>query len=105
MSTAANVFSQPLGAFPEFAPKPLLPKPSPVRRQTTPSQGRALEALGHAIEYLVDSRMFAEWESPSDAVAVRMLMACSRDVFAECAVIQPWHQRVQKALLRRLHTE
>jgi hypothetical protein len=30
----------------------------PVRRRGSLEQGRALETLGHAVEYLVDSRLF-----------------------------------------------
>ena len=59
--------------------------------------------LGHAIEYLVDSRLFEQWQSPADAEAVRLLMSCSRTVFAECEAVAPWHQRVQRAVTRRLH--
>ncbi len=81
------------------------PRRSPVRRRTTPQQGRAREVLGHAIEYLVDSRLFETWESPADAEAVQLLMGCSREVFANCVEVMPWHQRVQRALARRLHLD
>jgi hypothetical protein len=63
----------------------------------------ALEILGHAIEYLVDSRLYDEWETPADAAAVHLLMTCSRAVFADCEPVLPWHHRLQAMLARRLH--
>jgi hypothetical protein len=79
-------------------------KRAPIRRRTSPKQGHALEILGHAIEYLVDSRLFEKWETPADAAAVHLLMERSRAVFNDCAEIVPWHQRVQQALAKKLQT-
>ena len=105
MSTAAHAVSVPLASFADFAPKPR-PSRSPVEhRRTTPTQGRALEMLGHAIEYLADSRLYDACATPAEGAAIHTLMSCSRQVFAECEIVQPWHQRVQTALLRRLHLE
>ncbi len=92
-----------LNPFPEFTPREPR-RPKQVRRRTNVQQGRALEVLGHAIEYLVDSRLDDRWHSAVDASAVHLLMACSRAVFEDCEELFPWHQRVQKVLLRRLHT-
>lgn len=103
--SSTHALPLPLSPFQQFAGKRPDPKPSPNRRRTTPAQGRALEALGHAIEYLVDSRLFDQWESPADAEAVHLLMACSRNVFADCDEMHPWHQRVQRALMKRLHLQ
>ena len=80
-------------------------KQTPTRRRSTPQQGHALEVLGHAIEYLVDSRLFDRWETPADAAAVHLLMERSRAVFADCAEVLPWHQRVQHALVKKLHLD
>ena len=92
----------PLPSFQPFTGKPEpAPRPSPSRRKTSPQQGRALEVLGHAIEYLVDSRLFDQWESAADAEAVHLLMACSRSVFADGKEVFPWHLRVQRALAKR----
>jgi hypothetical protein len=77
-------------------------QPPPIRRRTSPRQGHALEILGHAIEYLVDSRLFEKWETPGDAAAVHLLMERSRAVFDDCADALPWHQRVQQALVKKL---
>ena len=102
MSTAPAL-PLPLGPFPDFGGNQPARTPTPIRKRTTPQQGHALETLGHAIEYLVDSRLFDQWESPADAAAVHLLMGCSRAVFADCEEVHPWHQRVQQALLKRLH--
>jgi hypothetical protein len=72
------------------------------RRRTTPRQGRALEILGHAVEYLADSRLYDLNEAPADGEAIRVLMSCSRQVFAECELIQPLHRRLRNSLLRHL---
>ncbi len=109
MSTVAHAIAAPTLPLPQFAPK--FPHSHPPRRKlgetrrTSPVQGRALEILGHAIEYLVDSRLYETWETPADAAAVHLLMVCSREVFSECDVVVSWHQRVQRSLLRRLHME
>ena len=48
-----------------------------IRRRPTMQQGRALEILGHAIEYLIDSRMFLvnEPHTSAEAAAVQVLFA------------------------------
>jgi hypothetical protein len=73
-----------------------------VRRRANQEQGRALETLGHAIEYLMDSRLYAaEATDPrSDAEAVNLLMGLSRAVFAECAEVTTLWAKVER-LCRR----
>jgi hypothetical protein len=51
MSTAAHAISP--DSFAEFASRS---RRVHIRRRTTPTQGGALEMLGHAVEYLADSR-------------------------------------------------
>jgi hypothetical protein len=106
MSTTVHVLAAPLLTRPQFVPVPKPPQQQPQRpierRRPSPTQGRALEVLGHAIEYLVDSRLDETWDTPADAEAVHILMACSRAVFTECEVILSWQQRIQRAALRRL---
>ena len=104
MSTAHTLLPIPDHSI-QFGGQPPAPDPAPLRRRTTPQQGRALEILGHAIEYLVDSRLFDQWQTPADAAAVHLLMERSRAVFADCAEIVPWHQRVQQALVKKLHLD
>ena len=103
--SSAHALPLPLSPFRQFGEPEPDPRPTPSRRRNSPQQGQALETLGHAIEYLVDSRLFEQWESPADAEAVHLPMACSRSVFADCEEVSPWHQRVQRALLKRLHLQ
>ncbi len=62
-----------------------------IHRRPTISQGRALETLGHAIEYLVDSRMHRDQglSSQADGEAEQVIMRLNRAVFAECAEVVP----------------
>jgi hypothetical protein len=55
-------------------------------------QGRALESLGHAIEYLYDSQVYQSDNgvlSQGDMEAVQILMRLSREVFNECKEASP----------------
>jgi hypothetical protein len=52
------------------------------------NQGRALELLGHAIEYLVDSQLH-RGATQADGRAERILMRLSLEVFAECREVLP----------------
>lgn len=74
-----------------------------VRRRGSCEQGRALEALGHALEYLVDSRMLNDDSHPHDPQAaagereaVQILMRLSRTVFSECPEVVPLGRRVRQ---------
>jgi hypothetical protein len=76
-----------------------------LRRRANQLQGRGLEILGHAVEYLVDSRMFMV-DQPStraDAEAVQILMLLSRQVFAECAEVTPPTRRLRSWIAQRLN--
>ena len=60
-----------------------------IHRCTVSHHGQALRTLGHAAEYLVNSRAFSI-ERPvtrEDREAVRILMRQSREVFEEYAAI------------------
>lgn len=67
-----------------------------IRRRGNLQQGYALEKLGHAVEYLVDSRLFAqsEKEAKSDQEAIQLLMRMSRAVFLECPEVVPMRRRL-----------
>jgi hypothetical protein len=72
------------------------------RRRITPEAGRALEILGHAIEYLTDEfvqddRAFTV--KSEQLQAVQMLMALNRQVYFECPEIPTFAERC-RALLR-----
>ena len=76
-----------------------------VRRRPSQEQGRALETLGHALEYLVDSRMFLSKDpkTRADSEAIHILSRCSREVFATCAEIVPMRQRVKTWVVSHFH--
>ncbi len=74
-----------------------------VRRRPGRTQGRALEILGHAIEYLVDTSIASGLPaSPSTTEAVELLAEKSRAVFAECPAIPSLSQRLYRFLPRFL---
>jgi hypothetical protein len=62
-----------------------------IRRWPSRQQGRALEVIGHAIEYLED--MYVMPKSPAsdigDLEAVHLLQRHSMGIFNECAEIVP----------------
>jgi hypothetical protein len=74
-----------------------------VRRRGTLEQGRALEALGHAVQYLVDSQLFGTGETNlrGDHEAVQILMRMSRAVFAECPEVVSLRRRVGRWFVDR----
>ncbi len=94
-----------LAAFPQSASSTpdhinasnLLVPVGPVNglRKGNMQQGKALEVLGHALEYLQDSRMFLidEPTSCAEEEAVKILAGLSRAVFAECAEVKPFSRR------------
>jgi hypothetical protein len=74
-----------------------------VHRRTVSHHGRALRTLGHAAEYLVNSRAFSI-ERPgtiADSEAVRILMRLSREVFEEYAAITSQHHTVTDWIMNR----
>ena len=68
-----------------------------MRRRASMRQGKGLEVLGHAIEYLVDSRMFLVGDPRMmlEADAVRVLSRCSRELFLSCTVVEPLSVRLR----------
>jgi len=72
------------------------------RRRITPTAGRALEILGHAIEYLTDEFVqddHAFTVKCDQLQAVQMLMALNRQIYFECPEIPTLGERC-RALLR-----
>ncbi len=73
-------------------------RPAYVRRRGSSEQGRALEILGHAVEYLVDSRL--RFNDPQAAAgerdAIELLMRLNRAVFSECPEVVPVSRRVRQ---------
>ena len=71
------------------------------RRRITPEAGRALEILGHAIEYLTDEfrnqgRTFYAKDEQSEAVL--LLMALNRQVYYECPEMPTFGERCRALL-------
>jgi hypothetical protein len=68
-----------------------------VRRRPSASQGHALEVLGHAIEYLIDSYVAtaSTTASMADTEATQILMRLSREIFTECPEIIPFRQQMR----------
>jgi hypothetical protein len=72
-----------------------------ARRCISPEAGRALEILGHAIEYLIDEYVNEGGSfSPSDpqVQAVHLLMALNRQVYFACPVVPGFGERVRSFL-------
>ena len=66
------------------------------RRRITPEAGRALEILGHAIEYLTDEFVQDERSftvKSEQLQAVQMLMALNRQVYFDCPQIPTFTAR------------
>jgi hypothetical protein len=68
-----------------------------VFRRPDPQQGRALEVLGHAVEYLADSYSLRD-ASPGDLLAISILHKASLEVFAECKIVIPLRERLMRLL-------
>lgn len=60
---------------------------APCRRRIDPKAGRALEILGHAIEYLTDEFVHEGGEFTAHNAqfeAVQLLMALNREIYFSC---------------------
>jgi hypothetical protein len=71
------------------------------RRRITPQAGRAIEILGHAIEYLTDEfilRGVKMTPGSGELEAVQMLMALNRQVYFECPEAVTVVDRLRSAL-------
>lgn len=78
-----------------------------VRRRGTLEQGQALETLGHAVEYLIDSRLFqsGDHNHRDEHEAVQILMRLSRAVFAECPEVVSLKRRLGRWVADRFASE
>lgn len=71
------------------------------RRHISQQAGRALEVLGHAIEYLTDE--FVHSGAPMSArndqlAAVQLLMALNRQIYFECPEVPTFGERCRAFL-------
>jgi hypothetical protein len=76
-------------------------KALPLRqRRITPERGRALEKLGHAIEYLVDEQFHEGFptQTSDHPEAVQLLMELRRKVYMEAPEIVSLGERVRLLL-------
>ena len=80
-------------------------KPVERRRKVSPRCGKALEALGHAIEYLTDEH-YNQSESLrlNDPLnqAVKILMAANRAVYFDCPEVPTLRERCTAWLEHRV---
>lgn len=69
-----------------------------IRRRPSQVQGRALEKVGHSIEYLIDSRLFitSGLDDRAEHEAVQILMCASRGVFSKCPEIVPLRRQFSR---------
>ena len=87
-----------LSGFPVSAaiPVPLVSQGHTRRRRIAPSAGRALEILGHAIEYLSDEFAHAGGSLSAhnaQVEAVQMLMSLNREIYFACPEIPSMGKR------------
>ena len=75
-----------------------------IHRITETHHGRTLVTLGHAAEYLVNSRRYSteKFDYEAHVEAVHILMGLSRSVFDETVQPRKVHQRVQDWLVERV---
>jgi hypothetical protein len=79
------------------------------RRLLSPSSSRALEVLGHAIEYLADEYALHAGNLPLlDAEdpqlhGIQLLMAASRSVYWDCPLAPTLREHVSRLLSRCMH--
>ena len=75
------------------------------RRRISPEAGRAIEMLGHAIDYLADefalecrTRGVAQARKHAAVVAIELLMEKNREVYFSCPVTPTLMERLRDAL-------
>jgi hypothetical protein len=74
----------------------------PRRRRIDREAGRALEILGHAIEYLADEythRGGAQAGDDGEVRAIQLLMARNREIYLACPAVPTLRERCRNWLL------
>jgi hypothetical protein len=78
--------------------------PLQQKRRINPAAGRALEILGHAIEYLIDMHVhegsLIVWEK-GHFDAIEILKTLNRQIYEECPVVPTIEQRLRGLLVRK----
>jgi hypothetical protein len=74
-----------------------------IHRITDTHHGRTLLTLGHAAEYLANSRRYStrEFDSSAHLEAIHLLVGASRSVFEEFAEQKRLHQRFQDSVVKQ----
>jgi hypothetical protein len=74
-----------------------------IHRITSTHHGRTLLTLGHAAEYLANSRRYStqKYDHTADVEAIHILMGLSRSVFEDFAGRPALHRRVQDWVVER----
>jgi hypothetical protein len=74
-----------------------------IRRITGTHHGRTLLTLGHAAEYLANSRRYSmrAYDREAEVEAVHILLELSRSVFEEYAERRSLHRRFENWLIER----
>jgi hypothetical protein len=65
-------------------------QPRMLRRRIGPEAGRALEKLGHAVDYLTDEYVYSGRSLAAhdpQLEAVQMLMAINREIYLSCPAV------------------
>lgn len=74
------------------------------KRRINPAAGRALELLGHAIDYLIDMHVhegsLIVWEK-GHLEAIEILKALNRQIYEECPVVPTIEERLRGLLVRK----
>lgn len=71
------------------------------RRRISPQAGRALEVLGHAIEYLIDELIHEQgmlYPGSQQMDAVQLLMALNREIHFACPEVPTFRERCRKLM-------
>src|SRR6185437_3047542 len=78
-----------------------LPVVSTRRRSVDPASGRALEILGHAIDYLADELGHSGGPAVSDnpqVEAIQLLMGINRNIYMQCPQVKTFGERFRSLL-------
>ena len=83
------------------APAPVTGRSVVRRRRISPEAGRALEILGHAIEYLTDEFVYAGGSFSAhdpQVEAVQLLMGLNREIYFDCPEVTTFADRCRALL-------
>lgn len=83
--------------LPRLCPAAPVASASPRPRRVDPASGRALELLGHAIEYLTDEFALAG-DDDGRLEAIQLLMALNREIYFSCPLAPTLGERVRALL-------